>query len=42
MKGADGKEHGRGTNNFVFDPTGKIEWVTGFWTPMAQKQREDP
>jgi uncharacterized protein YndB with AHSA1/START domain len=42
MKSADGKEHGRGTNSFVFDPTGKIEWVTGFWTPMAQKQREDP
>jgi len=42
MKGADGKEHGRGTNSFLFDPTGRIEWVTGFWTPMAPKQREDP
>jgi len=42
MKGADGKEHGRGTNSFVFGPTGKIEWVTGFWTPTAPSQREDP
>lgn len=41
MKGADGKEHGRGTNAFVFGPTGKLEWVTGFWTPTAPKQRED-
>jgi uncharacterized protein YndB with AHSA1/START domain len=42
VKGADGKEHGRGTNSFVFGPTGKVEWVTGFWTPTAPKQREDP
>ena len=41
MTGADGKEHGRGTNSFVFGPTGKIEWVTGFWTPTAPAQRED-
>jgi uncharacterized protein YndB with AHSA1/START domain len=41
MKGADGKEHGRGTNSFVFGPTGQVEWVTGFWTPMAQAQRDD-
>ena len=31
--GADGAERGRGTNAFVFDPTGRIEWVTGFWNP---------
>jgi uncharacterized protein YndB with AHSA1/START domain len=30
---ADGAERGRGTNAFVFGPTGKIEWVTGFWSP---------
>jgi uncharacterized protein YndB with AHSA1/START domain len=42
MKGADGKEHGRGTNAFVFGPTGRIEWVTGFWTPMAPGRRDDP
>jgi uncharacterized protein YndB with AHSA1/START domain len=42
VRGADGKEHGRGTNSFVFGPTGKIEWVTGLWTPTAPKQREDP
>ena len=29
----DGRPMGRGTNAFVFGPTGKIEWVTGFWTP---------
>ena len=26
-----GEEAGRGTNVFVFGPTGRIEWVTGFW-----------
>jgi hypothetical protein len=31
----DGTERGRGTNAFVFGPTGKIEWVTGFWSPPA-------
>jgi uncharacterized protein YndB with AHSA1/START domain len=31
--GAEGAERGRGTNAFVFGPTGKIEWVTGFWSP---------
>lgn len=34
MAGLDGKERGRGTNVFVFGPTGKIEWVTGFWSPQ--------
>lgn len=33
--GGDGKQIGAGTNAFVFGPTGKIEWVTGFWTPPA-------
>jgi len=27
----DGSERGRGTNAFVFGPTGRIDWVTGFW-----------
>jgi hypothetical protein len=31
MAGLDGKERGKGTNAFVFSPTGRIEWVTGFW-----------
>jgi uncharacterized protein YndB with AHSA1/START domain len=31
MSGLDGKERGKGTNVFVFSPTGRIEWVTGFW-----------
>jgi uncharacterized protein YndB with AHSA1/START domain len=26
------KPMGRGTNAFVFGPTGKVEWVTGFWS----------
>ena len=29
---ADGAERSRGTNVFVFGPTGKIEEVTGFWS----------
>ena len=29
--GLDGKERGKGTNVFVFAPSGRIEWVTGFW-----------
>lgn len=33
--GPDGAERGRGTNAFVFGPTGKIEWVTGFWGAAA-------
>jgi len=33
VSGTDGAERGRGTNAFVFTPTGRIEWVTGFWTP---------
>jgi hypothetical protein len=28
---ADGAERSRGTNVFVFGPTGKIESVTGLW-----------
>src|SRR4051812_1847294 len=31
VQGVDGTEKGKGTNAFVFGPTGKIEWVTGFW-----------
>ena len=30
-RGADGQERGRGTNVFVFGPSGRIESVTGFW-----------
>jgi hypothetical protein len=30
-QGADGQQRGTGTNVFLFDPAGKIEWVTGFW-----------
>jgi hypothetical protein len=33
MTSADGQQRGRGTNAFLFNPTGRIEWVTGFWTP---------
>ena len=29
--GLDGQQRGRGTNVFVFSPSGRIEWVTGFW-----------
>jgi uncharacterized protein YndB with AHSA1/START domain len=29
--GKEDKEIARGTNAFVLGPTGKIEWVTGFW-----------
>ena len=32
VTGTDGAERGRGTNAFVFGPTGKIDWVTGFWS----------
>jgi len=32
VSGTDGAERGRGTNAFVFGPTGRIEWVTGFWS----------
>ena len=31
--GNDGKPRGQGTNVFVLGPTGRIEWVTGFWPP---------
>ena len=30
--GLDGTERGKGTNVFVFAPSGRIEWVTGFWS----------
>lgn len=30
--GLDGTERGKGTNVFVFAPSGKVEWVTGFWS----------
>jgi uncharacterized protein YndB with AHSA1/START domain len=30
LAGLDGQQRGRGTNVFVFSPTGRIEWVTGF------------
>jgi uncharacterized protein YndB with AHSA1/START domain len=33
MLGLDGKPRGGGTNVFLFDPAGRIEWVTGFWAP---------
>lgn len=32
VTGLDGQQRGRGTNVFVFSPSGKIEWVTGFWS----------
>ena len=35
IAGLDGKDRGKGTNVFVFSPTGRIEWVTGFWAPMT-------
>lgn len=31
--GSDGQTRGDGTNVFVLGPTGRIEWVTGFWNP---------
>jgi uncharacterized protein YndB with AHSA1/START domain len=31
LTGLDGAQRGTGTNVFVFGPTGRIEWVTGFW-----------
>lgn len=33
VTGLDGQQRGRGTNVFVFGPTGRIERVTGFWNP---------
>jgi uncharacterized protein YndB with AHSA1/START domain len=30
--GADGQQKGSGTNVFVFDPSGRIDAVTGFWS----------
>jgi len=37
MAGLDGKQRGSGTNVFVFGPTGRIEWVTGFATPAPAR-----
>jgi len=34
-RGTDGQERGRGTNVFVFGPTGDIRSVAGFWGPAA-------
>jgi hypothetical protein len=31
MTALDGTQRGKGTNVFVFGPTGRIEWVTGFY-----------
>jgi hypothetical protein len=33
--GTDGAARGQGTNVFVLGPTGRIEWVTGFWGTHA-------
>ena len=33
MIGLDDAIRGTGTNVFVLGPTGRIEWVTGFWAP---------
>lgn len=33
VSGLDGSQRGSGTNVFVFGPTGRIEWVTGFSAP---------
>lgn len=30
LAGLDGQQRGQGTNVFVFGPSGRIEWVTGF------------
>jgi uncharacterized protein YndB with AHSA1/START domain len=35
VQGLDGTQRGSGTNVFVFGPTGRIEWVTGFWGTSA-------
>lgn len=32
VTGLDGRDRGTGTNVFVFAPSGRIEWVTGFWS----------
>ncbi len=34
-RGTDGRERGRGTNVFTFDPRGRIVSVVGFWAPPA-------
>lgn len=34
--GPNGAARGSGSNVFVLGPTGKIEWVTGFWSPPPQ------
>jgi uncharacterized protein YndB with AHSA1/START domain len=35
MVGIDDKPRGAGTNVFVFNPAGRIEWVTGFHAPAT-------
>jgi uncharacterized protein YndB with AHSA1/START domain len=42
MAGLDGKQRGGGTNVFVFGPTGRIEWVTGFWAPAPSAPPVSP
>jgi len=42
MTSADGRPRGRGTNAFLFGPTGRIEWVTGFWTPPPAPPTSPP
>jgi uncharacterized protein YndB with AHSA1/START domain len=34
---SDGQQKARGTNVFVLGPTGKFEWVTGFWDPATSQ-----
>jgi uncharacterized protein YndB with AHSA1/START domain len=34
-----GEERARGTNVFVLDPTGKIQSVTGFWSPATSSAK---
>lgn len=36
MTGSDGQERARGTNVFTLGPDGRIEAVTGLWTPAAR------
>lgn len=40
VSGPDGQQRGNGTNVFVFGPTGRIEWVTGFWGTAAAQAGE--
>jgi hypothetical protein len=36
-RGPDGQERGRGTNVFVFEGPGRIESITGFWSPQPPR-----